>query len=101
LTSTTSTYSWDDDGTCDFTGTGDHSNAGDPMLGALGDNGGPTETMLPETGSPLIDAIPLSACEPGITTDQRALARPSGAGCDIGAVEVQVAEDTLIVTFTG
>jgi hypothetical protein len=31
------------------------------MLGALANNGGPTQTRLPLTGSPLIDAIPNAA----------------------------------------
>jgi len=59
------------------------------------DNGGTTQTRLPQPGSPLIDAIPNASCQTGgasgITTDQRGLPRP-GAGspaCDIGAVEVQ------------
>ena len=73
------------------------SRANDPRLGLLADNGGPTQTQLPQTGSPSIDAIPNDACQTaplatGITTDQRQLARPkqSGGKCDIGAVEVQL-----------
>ena len=58
---------------------------GDPELGPLADNGGATLTHLPVTGSPAIDALGLS-CLPD---DQRGFARPVGAGCDIGAVEVQ------------
>jgi hypothetical protein len=91
----TTSYNWDDDGTCSFTGTGDHSNAGDPGLAALASNGGPTETRQPLSGSPLIDAIPTGSCQndgaTGITTDQRSLPRPAQNGCDIGAVEVQPA----------
>jgi predicted outer membrane repeat protein len=102
---------------CGLTGTGDSSlGANDPLLGALAANGGPTLTQLPQTGSPLIDAIPSAACQTaplatGITTDQRGLARPSppGGACDIGAVEVQVTPPAfagptaLVVTaeFTG
>jgi hypothetical protein len=89
----TTSYNWDDDGTCGFNGTGDHSNAGDPGLAALAPNGGPTETREPLSGSPLVDAIPTGSCQndgaTGITTDQRFLPRPAGNGCDIGAVEVQ------------
>ena len=69
------------------------------MLGPLQDNGGPTETHLPLTGSPVIDAgspdCPLPA------TDQRGVARPEGAACDIGAVEVEATNtppDCLTVT---
>lgn len=73
-------------------GAGDVTDGPDPLLGPLGDNGGPTQTRLPLAGSPLIDAIPTSACESGpaagITTDQRGVTRPSAEGCDIGSVEV-------------
>jgi predicted outer membrane repeat protein len=62
-----------------------------PGLGALGSNGGPTKTMMPLAGSPLINAgdpdyagDTLSAK----TTDQRGLARVVGV-TDIGAVEIQ------------
>jgi len=89
----TTSYNWDDDGTCGFNGTGDHSNAGDPGLAALASNGGPTQTREPVSGSPLVDKIPTGSCQndgaAGITTDQRFLPRPAGNGCDIGAVEVQ------------
>ena len=80
----------------------------DPMLGALGANGGPTNTMVPNPGSPLIDAIPDPGggcpAAPTITTDQRGVTRPQGPGCDIGAVEVQVAAPAPVVItpkFTG
>jgi CSLREA domain-containing protein len=56
----------------------------DPMLGPLQDNGGPTETMALLPGSPAIDAGLNSGCP---ATDQRGLARPQGAACDIGAYE--------------
>jgi hypothetical protein len=54
----------------------------DPLLGALGDNGGPTATMALGTGSPAIDLA--TGCP---ATDQRGL--PRGASCDSGAYEVQ------------
>ena len=56
----------------------------DPKLARLADNGGPTLTMalLPE--SPAIDAANASSSPP---VDQRGIARPSGAGFDIGAFE--------------
>jgi hypothetical protein len=101
-------YNWDDDGSCGFgAGPGDHSNAGDPQLGALANNGGPTQTRLPDGDpSPLIDAIPASACQTGdaagVTTDQRGVTRPQGVGCDIGAVEVAlVTAAPLTAAFTG
>jgi parallel beta-helix repeat protein len=57
----------------------------DPQLGALADNGGPTDTMLPALTSPVIDAGDDANCP---ATDQRDTTRPLGAHCDIGAVEV-------------
>jgi hypothetical protein len=64
--------------------------APDPQLGALDDNGGPTETMLPALTSPLLDRVPNDACTAITTTDQRNITRPEGNACDIGAVEVEV-----------
>jgi hypothetical protein len=65
----------------------------DPLLQALADNGGPTQTMAPADGSPALDA----GREAGLVTDQRGLPRPSdlpgvanfAGGTDIGAVEIQ------------
>ena len=62
--------------------SGSVGNPLDPQLGDLADNGGPTQTRLPQNGSPAIDAGNTSA-----TTDQRGVARPQGARKDIGAVE--------------
>jgi hypothetical protein len=92
---TSNGFNFSDDASCGFTAGTDQQNAGDPGLGALADNGGPTQTRLPLPGSPLIDAIPVASCQAdgasGITTDQRGVTRPQGPGCDIGAVEVDVA----------
>ena len=110
--STTSNgFNFSDDASCAFMGAGDRQNAGDPGLGALVNNGGPTQTRLPQTGSPVIDAIPVASCQgdgaSGITTDQRGVARPQGPGCDIGAVEVELAGPApaaavqTVVRFTG
>lgn len=54
-----------------------------PLLGALADNGGPTRTHALLAGSPAIDA----GGAPCPTADQRGVARPQGAACDIGAFE--------------
>jgi hypothetical protein len=59
----------------------------DPMLGPLADHGGPTWTEAILPGSPAINA---GATIPGMTTDQRGLFRPQGAGPDIGAYELQL-----------
>ncbi len=60
-----------------------------PQLATLGFNGGPTLTVLPNTGSPAINAIPSSNCA-GIALDQRGYNRPANQ-CDIGALEVGAA----------
>ncbi len=64
-----------------------------PQLGALGSNGGPTQTLVPLAGSPAIDAGDPAGCLAlgnGIMViDQRGLPRPVGPRCDIGAVELQ------------
>ncbi len=95
LSTTSNGYNFSDDATCGFTAGTDSQDAGDPELGALADNGGPTPTHLPQPESPLIDAIPSSSCQAdgasGITTDQRGVNRPQIGGCDIGAVEVEPA----------
>ena len=62
----------------------------DALLGPLSDNGGLTFTRLPLLGSAALDAVPVGSpgvCDGTIATDQRGIARPQAAGCDIGAVE--------------
>lgn len=54
-------------------------------VGALGSNGGPTQTIPLLPGSPAIDAADPAQCLP---TDQRGSPRPSGPGCDVGAFEL-------------
>jgi hypothetical protein len=72
-------------------------------LGTLANNGGATDTRLPPPGSAVIDAIPATAgCNgAGVDVDQRAIPRPQGAGCDIGALETGLAPgatpSTLII----
>ena len=62
-----------------------------PLLGPLQNNGGATPTFLPGTGSSAIDNGVDIVCTagPARARDQRGVARPQGAHCDIGAVEVQ------------
>jgi LPXTG-site transpeptidase (sortase) family protein len=69
-----------DDNTC---GAGFYSAS--INLGTLGDHGGGTQTIPILTGSSAIDA---AACG-SIPADQRGISRPQGAGCDIGAYELQ------------
>ncbi len=66
----------------------------DPALGSLQDNGGPTDTELPTSGSPAVDAGATA-----LTTDQRGASRPHGGQDDTGAVERRVCtNDPLVVT---
>lgn len=95
-------YNVADDDSCLLTATGDQEGVADVGLGALGDNGGPTQTMLPQAGSVLLDVIPPGDCrtaDAGLDTDQRGVTRPQGTGCDVGAVEVEVAQATTTTTM--
>jgi hypothetical protein len=84
----------------DFNGPGDRVGvtAAELNLSALQDNGGPTLTLKPLTGSVAIDAAKIANDPSGqpVTTDQRGQPRPvdrnepnvaGGDGTDIGAVE--------------
>jgi len=70
-------------GDCRFGATGDLQNT-DPKLAALQANGGPTDTNALLPGSPAIDA----GGDCAASSDQRGIARPQGAACDIGAFEL-------------
>ncbi|HEX5037238.1 MAG TPA: DUF4215 domain-containing protein [bacterium] len=72
-----------------------------PQLGPLANNGGPTNTHLPLTGSRAIDLANPAGCfsndannGSALTVDQRSFTRPldgdldGNARCDVGAVEV-------------
>jgi cysteine-rich repeat protein len=75
---------------CAVVGTSNQIGA-DALLGPLQDNGGQTPTHALPAGSPAIDAGNPAApgSGPGAcpTTDQRAIGRPQGAACDVGAYE--------------
>jgi hypothetical protein len=72
---------------CSFTSTGDLQNT-NPLLDPSGlqNNGGPTQTIALQQGSPAINHIPVARCP---STDQRGMERPddSESACDIGAYE--------------
>jgi hypothetical protein len=55
------------------------------ILSPLANNGGPTQTHALVSGSPAIDAAPADSDCPA--ADQRGVARPQGASCDIGSFE--------------
>jgi hypothetical protein len=106
VASTTSNgFNFSDDASCGLTDVTDRQNAGDPRLGPLAANGGPTRTRLPQGDSPLLDDVPTASCQAdganGVTTDQRGVVRPQGSGCDIGAVEVVVEVVTVEVRLAG
>jgi len=65
-----------------YSGTGNLNS--DPLLGALANNGGFTQTMRLGAGSPAIDTGKDIGCP---ATDQRGVTRPQGSHCDIGAFE--------------
>ena len=69
---------------CGLTAAGDLQSA-DPLLGLLVDNGGGTDTHAIAPLSPALNAANAQACP---ATDQRGVARPQGAGRDIGAFEL-------------
>ncbi len=69
---------------CQFDQPTDIQNSANISLGLLADNGGPTETLLPD---PTSDAIDNGSCT--TTVDQRGYGRPQGSACDIGSVEVR------------
>jgi hypothetical protein len=68
---------------------GDHTcpgGSGNPLLGQLQNNGGPTETMALRKSSAAIDRVPNTRCP---ALDQRGRSRPDRheRSCDIGAYE--------------
>ncbi|HEX4494129.1 MAG TPA: choice-of-anchor Q domain-containing protein [Thermoanaerobaculia bacterium] len=76
-------HNLDSDNTCHLTGPGDLPGV-NPLLGALADNGGPTDTQTLLTGSPALDAGGNATCP---AADERGVTRPQRGICDIGAVE--------------
>ena len=89
-------YNISSDNSCGFaTSTGANGQTLGPNVSpqldpsGLQNNGGPTQTIALQAGSPAIDAIPIANCP---TTDQRGDPRPdNGDGavvaCDVGAFE--------------
>jgi len=73
-----------------------------PLLGPLANNGGRTLTMMPQAGSPAINAG-LTSDAAGITYDQRGAgySRVVGPAVDIGAIEVQVIAASTPYLLTG
>jgi hypothetical protein len=77
--------------------------SGDPNLGPLADNGGPTQTFALLANSPAIDAGHDNTCDdnPGPNNlDQRGVTRPNGAHCDIGSYEYVDISAPTVTAFT-
>jgi len=94
-TITSDGYNLSSDSTCNFTSHGDLNNT-NPKLRALHKNGGPTQTMALQIGSPALDTGNPAGCRNFfgklLKTDQRGKRRPGGTettGCDMGAYESQ------------
>jgi uncharacterized repeat protein (TIGR01451 family) len=98
-------YNLDDGSSCGFSTANNSLSNTDPLLNPAGlqDNGGPTQTIALEPGSPAIDAIPptVNGCGTTITTDQRDVSRPQGPGCDIGAFELAPPGADLAIAKSG
>ena len=79
-----------DTGCGGFFGVTDTSSATLP-LGALANNGGPTQTMTLSAGNAAINKVPAASCKDSAGTtvryDQRVYTRPTGSTCDSGAYQ--------------
>jgi predicted outer membrane repeat protein len=103
-------YNVGSDGSCLNAGTGDvNAGSGSALdLGSLAGNGGPTQTIAPQPGSPVIGIIPdpatvtlgsgtVQLCP---ATDQRGYGSTAGAQCDAGAVQTTGQPPGLSITAT-
>jgi hypothetical protein len=96
-------YNLSTDATCSLTGTADLTNtpAGLDAAG-LQNNGGPTGTIGLLSTSAAIDHVPTPCTDVDggpMSTDQRGVTRPRGAGCDVGAFEA-IGPEPTITSFT-
>jgi CSLREA domain-containing protein len=80
------------DGSCQLTGEGERQDA-NPQLGALANNGGPTNTQALAFNSAAINSGGATGC---FATDQRGIARPQGGTCDSGAYEYRSPQLTVV-----
>ena len=86
---TSNGFNLDSDSSCNLKVSSGDLQGTDPLLSAIGANGGPTTTYALQAGSPAIDVI-TSGCS-SADLDQRGISRAdgvnSGPSCDIGAYE--------------
>lgn len=82
------------DNICPFLGVGENLTAGDPEVEALADNGGPTLTVAPRLGSPILDGGGALVDAPSV--DQRGEPRPINGVADLGAFEGKFQPDARI-----
>ena len=76
----------------------------DPGLGALADNGGPTQTFAITSASSAYNAGDNAVCSASLGSpnygagglDQRGIARPQSGACDIGSYELDNAAPTVL-----
>ncbi len=78
-------YNIDDGSTCNFSGPSLSNTAADLDSSGLQNNGGPTQTIAVEPGSPAIGLVTNAPQCPA--TDQRGAARPTSGACDAGAYD--------------
>ena len=71
-----------------------------PGLGLLAANGGPTQTMLPQPGSPAICAGASSLIPTGVTTDQRGVKIAVGGYCPSGDVDIGAVQTDYSLSFS-
>lgn len=86
-------HSLDSDDTCALSGPGDRP-AGSAQLHPLSGASGSTPAHRPAAGSDALEAVPLGSagCGSDATVDQHLVSRPADTACEIGAVEVAVAD---------
>lgn len=104
-TPTDNGYNDNGDGTCGFSAAAHSLTHTAPDLGVLEDHGGPTDTQEPAPTSPVIGQIPSGTTGNGVSLcpgqDQRGVARPQGADCDMGAVEDNAPQVSGVFPPTG
>ncbi len=96
-------YNLDSGTSCGLSGTGDLSSTAPQLATGLSDEGGKTNLLALQMGSPAVDAgnpaapgSGNSACE---ITDQRLATRPQGSACDMGAYELDYHSRYLPLIF--